>query len=291
MVNHTSPEAHNQEMIMPHIETIIVNHDTSLFAELAVRSLLATHTPGLDIGITIMDNDSQDDTRELQAFAGAKNIPFLQSGFTTQTSVNTHGEIMRDFILSHTDCDYYLLLDSDICFIQPNTLLTMRNELEAEEGIFAVQARMSWDGVNEMPGSGWHIEAGKALYLRGFLTDHPIEDEELLRAAKLWSGKLHPRCHPGCALVKNTPVFRRVVEHIGLSTAWLHGERQSPGGFYDTFGLTSIVMKTHEQRYALSSAFVLHFFCVSYDPMGMDWKQKVCAERVEALRALDEPTQ
>jgi hypothetical protein len=267
------------------IQVVVVNHNTSLFTELAVRSLLATHSPDLDMTVTVMDNASQDDTTALHAFTEAKGIPFLQSGFGVKTAVNTHGEVLRAFILSHPDSPYYLLLDADICFLQQDTLLTMQRELNADDSAFAVQARMSWDGVQEMPGAGWHIEAGKPMYMRAVIAGQPINDDDLQQATT-YANTLLPRCHPGCTLVKNTPTFRRVVEHIGLSTAWLHGETQPIGGFYDTFGLLSQVMKTHGQRYILSAAMVLHYFCVSYDPTGMDWKQRACLERLEKLRTM-----
>jgi hypothetical protein len=271
---------------MPHIECVVVNHNTSPFAELAVRSLLATH-PGLDLTVTVMDNASTDDTGDLRAACADLGIPYLQSGLEHTSlgkSDNTHGEVLRSFILTHPDADYYLLLDADICFVQENTLLTMQRELDADDSIFAVQARMSWDGVNEMPGAGWHIAENEPLHLRFVLGGEPISDERLMETAQESHGILNPRCHPGCALVRNTPVFRSVVEHIGLSTAWLFGVNQPRHGFYDTFGLACHVMKTHEQRYVLSSAMVLHYFCVSYDPMGMDWKTRNCLERLEPLR-------
>ncbi|MFN8375734.1 MAG: hypothetical protein U0694_23040 [Anaerolineae bacterium] len=270
---------------MPRIQIIIVNHNTSLFTELALRSLLATHSADLDLAITVMDNASNDDTADLRAFTVASGIPFVQSGFSPHTAVNTHGEVLRAFVLTHPDCDYYLLLDADICFLQPNTLHTMLTELQADDSVFAVQARMSWDGVNEMPGRGWHIEAGKSMYMSAHLAGQPISADELAHSATAYTGQLLPRCHPGCALVKNTPTFRRVAEHIGFSPAWLQGETQPASGFYDTFALCSAVMKTHEQRYILSSAMVLHFFCVSYDPQGMDWKRRVCRERLAQLRS------
>lgn len=269
---------------MPLIQVVVVNHNTSLFTELAVRSLLATHSPDLNLTVTVMDNASTDDTATLRAFTEAKGIPFIQSGFGINAATNTHGEVLRAFILSHPDSPYYLLLDADIVFLQQDTLLTMQRELDADDGIFAVQARMSWDGVQEMPGAGWHLEAGKAMFMRAALGGQPISDEDLIQQATTYKNTLLPRCHPGCTLVKNTPTFRRVVEHIGLSTAWLHGETQPTAGFYDTFGLLSHVMKTHEKRYVLSSAMVLHYFCVSYDPTGMDWKQRACLERLQKLR-------
>lgn len=269
---------------MPSIETVVVNHNTSPFTELAIRSLQATHPASLDLAITVFDNDSRDDTTALRAYTAAHDIPFLQSGFRLHTANNTHGEILRAFILTHPDPDYYLLLDADICFVQENTLLTMQRELDADD-IFAVQARMSWDGENEVPGAGWHINEGSPMFSRFALAGEPIKDEALPDSAIEFTGVLPPRCHPGCALVRNTPVFRRVVEHIGLSTAWVFGESQPIHGFYDTFALACHVMKTHEQRYILSQTMVQHFFCVSYDPAGMDWKRKVCAEKLALLRS------
>src|SRR5215510_11939007 len=56
-----------------------------------------------------------------------------------------------------------------------------------------------------------------------------------------------PRCSPVCYLVKNTPLFRRVVEIIGLTPARrLHLDREL---YYDTFGLMTAVMRTHDQRF------------------------------------------
>ncbi|HEX2908989.1 MAG TPA: hypothetical protein VHO69_19105 [Phototrophicaceae bacterium] len=269
------------------IEAVVVNHNTSTFTELAVRSLLAMHSDTLDVAMTILDNASTDNTNALRAYAAASDIPYQQSGFNTESSVNTHGEVLRAFVLNHPDPAYYLLLDSDICFIQPNTLLTMQHELDTHDQAFAIQPRMTWDGETEMPGAGWHIAEDNPLHYRSHLADQPISDVELVRKGSSSCGTLRPRCHPGCTLVKNTPIFRRVAEHIGFSTAWLYGEAQPISGFYDTFALACQVMKTHNQCYLLSSAMVLHFFCVSYDLTGMEWKQQVCQERLQLLRTQD----
>lgn len=257
------------------IQGVVVNHNTSLFTELCLRSLFAMHDASLDMAVTILDNNSQDNTSQLQAYTTAQGIPFQSSGFTLETANNTHGEVMRDFILKHPDPQYYLLLDTDICFLQRDTLLTMQHELEADEHLFAVQARMTVNGIDELPGSGWHINANSPIAL---------EDIVGVGSEKKHQGLLQPRCHPGCTLIKNTAVFRRVVEHVGLSTAWLFGETQPMRGFYDTFGLTCLVMKTHDQQYSLSSAMVQHLFSVSYNDEAMEWKQRVAHEKLAHLR-------
>lgn len=260
---------------MSAIEAVVVNHNTSSFTELCLRSLFATH-PVLDIAVTVLDNDSLDDTSALRAYTAKRGIPFLPSGFTTETVNNTHGEVLRAFILNHPNPEYYLLLDTDICFLQPDTLLTMQRELDANPGLFAMQPRMTINGIDELPGSGWQINIGSPIDLQASIAGQPV---------KTYHGLLQPRCHPGCALIKNSPAFRRVVEHIGLSTAWLFGEALPMRGFYDTFALLCLVMKTHELDYALSSALVQHLFSVSYNDEAIDWKQRVVNEKLALLRS------
>jgi GT2 family glycosyltransferase len=267
------------------IQAVMVNHNTSIFAELALRSLFALN-PGLDLTVTLFDNASEDDTESLRAYTTEIGIPFMQTGFNTHTTANTHGEVLRRFILDHPDCDYYLLLDSDICFVQTDTVQTMLNEFASNT--FAVQARMSWDGITEMPGAGWQLNTGKPIYWHGRISGDAVLDPALadITGVSPNQGLIQERCHPACSLVKNSAVFRRVVEHIGISTAWIYGETHPHRGFYDTFGLASQVMKTHEQTYRLSSAMVLHWFCVSYDDTAMEHKIRNCRTRLAELTSL-----
>lgn len=219
----------------PHrIEAVTVNHNTSRYMELMLRSLFARHPSGLDLSVTVFDNDSQDDMTSLRAFAESKRIPIIQSGFTTETENNSHGEVLSRFVLEHPGCTHYLFLDADICFVEDNTLDVMLKELEERPDVFGIGPRMSWDGVVEMP------------------------EEVRERNPDIYAARLHP-C---CALVKNTELFRRVVKEIGLSCAkhlWANGEE-----YLDTFKLMTKVMKTHGLRHIISSQMVLHFFCVSY---------------------------
>jgi hypothetical protein len=219
------------------IEAVLVNHNTSAYAELAVRSLYARHRPGLDLDLTVYDNGSTDDTTALRACAAVRAVPFFPSGYGLNTAHNSHGAVLDRFVREHPNCGYYLFLDADVVFLQDGTIGAMRDELDADAGAWGVGARMSWDGVREMPAE--RIAGNPDLY-----------------AARL---------HPCCALVRNMPVFRRVVEEIGLGCAkLLHPEGEE---YVDTFKLATKAMQTHSLRHIRSSRLILHFFNVSYEPM------------------------
>jgi hypothetical protein len=90
------------------------------------------------------------------------------------------------------------------------------------------------------------------------------------------------RLHPCCALVTNSPLFRRVVEEVGLSCArYLWAERDE---YLDTFALLTRVMRTHGRRHLISSRLVRHFFCGSYEPdpalaeLKAQWRDAALAE-------------
>lgn len=217
------------------IEAVSVNHNTSAYMELMLRSLFATHPPGPPLAVTIFDNASTDDRRGLEAFAAQMDVPIIQSGWTTESRNNSHGEVLRRFVLDRPGCTHFLFLDADVCFVQPSTIGVMLDELDRAESAFGIGARMSWDGVDEIPAR--------------------VRDDN----PDVYSGRLHP-C---CALIPNTPLFRRVVETIGLSCVqYLWADRDE---YLDTFTLMTRVLATHGLRHVRSSAMVLHFFCVSYE--------------------------
>ncbi len=134
-----------------HIEAISVNHNTSPYMELMLRSLFGRHGPELGLEVTVADNASMDDTTGLLAYAEHMGIPIVPSGFTTNSSHNSHGEILSRFVLEHPDCSHYLFLDADVCFVEDNTLVVMREELDATRDAFGIVARLSWDGIAEIP--------------------------------------------------------------------------------------------------------------------------------------------
>lgn len=217
------------------IEAVSVNHNTSPYMELMLRSLFARHAPDLDLAVTIFDNASEDDAAGLRAYAARRGVPIVPSGFTTRSRNNSHGEILRRFVLEHPDCTHYLFLDADVCFVEDRTLQVMLRELEGADDAFGIAPRLSWDGAAEIP------EAVRR------------ENPDIYTA----------RLHPCCALVENTALFRRVAWEVGLSCVrYLWADRDE---YLDTFKLMTRVMGTHGLRHLISSRMVIHFFSVSYD--------------------------
>lgn len=200
-----------------------------------LRSLFAHHANDLALSLTVFDNASTDDMTDLVRFAAQVQVPIVPSGYTTTTVNNSHGEILRHFVQTHPSCTHYLFLDADVCFVEPNTIRTMLDDLEHTPTAFGVGPRLSWDGITEIP-----------LAVRQANPD--ICDARL---------------HPCCALIRNTPIFQRIVDLIGLSCVrylWAHTDE-----YLDTFKLMTRVMQTHGLTHSLSSVLVQHFFAVSYD--------------------------
>jgi len=244
----------NNHPLSQTIQAVVVNHNTSKYTELLLRSLFARHPADLDLSVTVLDNGSQDGMGELEAYTRAKGIPVIPSGYEIKTKWNSHGEILRKFVLEHPGCAYYLFLDADACFIQDNTIPVMVRELEQAPTAFGIAPRLSSNGKTE------------------------IEE-------KYWEVVYKSRLHPCCALVRNTPVFRRVVEEIGFSCVqylWAGGET-----YLDTFQLMTMVMRTHGLSHILSSQMILHFFSVSYDwepPQAMAFKAELRDRLLEEYR-------
>jgi GT2 family glycosyltransferase len=227
------PEEKGMTPAAPRILAAVVNHNTSAFCELMVRSFFNAHPDLPNLSLRVYDNASDDDTAPLRAYAAEKGVPFLPSGFTLASMNNSHGDVLRTFVLENPDCDYYLFLDADTVFAQPGTIPRMLAELSAAPEAFAAVPRMSWDG--ETPYAG--IEEIPEVY--------------------------GERLHPFCALVKNTPLFRAVVTEVGLfCVKFLWGDREE---YLDTFKLMTRVMRTHGLRHLIASPLVIHFFSVSYE--------------------------
>jgi hypothetical protein len=235
------------------IQAVCVNHNTSPYTELMVRSCFATHDKHLPIRFTIYDNTSTDDSEPLAQYLQANSIPFFQSSFSTATKNNSHGEILRRFVLEHKTCSHFLFLDADVCFTARDTLLTMLRELESDSNAFGIGPRMSWDGKSEIP------------------AEARTQNPDIMDA----------RLHPCCALVKNTALFQEVVEVIGLHAVQsLWAERDE---YIDTFKLMTRVMGTHHQHHRISSAMIIHFFAVSYDWDTAEVRQIKARHRDELL--------
>ena len=77
------------------ITAICVNHNTSAYMELMLRSYDRMHAPGVVTHWALYDNASSDDTSALMAYAQARGTPIGQSGYTTDTAFNSHGHVLR----------------------------------------------------------------------------------------------------------------------------------------------------------------------------------------------------
>lgn len=238
------------------IAAATVNHNTSAYMELMLRSLFHCHPDAsTTIDLTVFDNQSTDETRPLLDYLHTWGLTLTPSGWPLETHGNSHGHILRDFVRSHPECTHYLFLDPDVVFLQEHTILTLLHELEAQPNLFGIGPRLSWDGREEIP-----------LAARQ-------ENPDICDA----------RLHPCCALVRNTPVFRHVVEAVGLACATFHWADRDE--FLDTFKLMTRVMATHDLRHQLSSVLVRHFFCVSYEWDSPELRQQKATTRDHLLQA------
>ena len=264
------------------IEAVIVNHNTSAFSELCLRSLYATESPlGSGLSVTVIDNHSGDpgigDLHRAAVELGAR----LETSRwpAEEATVNTHGDVLRDFVLARPEASYYLFLDADIVFIHRATLTTMRADLDGRQDRWAVQARFAGTERNRGPGASLDIGHGDPMDLyAGF------EGTE-------WHFTVHGtgkrRVHPGCALITNSPALQRTAATAGFATAVSLSQDASVAGYYDTMALASMVMATHGQSYALSTAEVVHYYNISYDDRTELTREKLadCHRRLALLRA------
>jgi hypothetical protein len=262
----------------PHICAVTVNHNTSQFVELMLRTLFLTNDlSGLRLAATVLDNRSDDAPgAELRAYLAERGIPLVQTGFDAAVAPEKHGAALADFVGARQECSHFLFLDADIWFIEPDTVPAMLRELaDAPAGTFAVQARIQ----------GYY--AGRTIEGRDGVPGASDAAEYAAPAAtfdgRIYAQTVAPRCSPVCCLVANTPVFRRVVAGVGLSPACRFGVGRLR--FYDTFGLMTEVMATHGQGFAVSSKSVNHFTQAASMPELRPPKERDCQLLLDDLRA------
>lgn len=262
----------------PRIAAVTVNHNTSHFVELLVRTLLLTNDlSSLDFTLTVLDNGSNDEhASALTSYLATQGIAFSQTGFDTTMVVEKHGVALERFVHKFADCTHYFFLDADTWFVEGEVVGTMLTELvTAAPGIFANQARIAGyyaghiiEGRDGIPGSG------------------PFDDQvgwPIVFENRQYTNQVASRCSPVCCLVKNTPLFRRLVETVGLSQAIRF--RVGQVVYYDTFSLMTQVMTTHGQRFLVSSKTINHFTQATYVPEHRPTKDRDCLAMLEDLRA------
>src|SRR5215213_7830906 len=89
------------------IAAIAVNHNTSRYMELMLRSLFTTHPAQLNLMLTVYDNGSNDDMSGLLAYAARRGIDVVPSGLPLDAPVgNSHGEILYRVVRDFPDSQY-----------------------------------------------------------------------------------------------------------------------------------------------------------------------------------------
>jgi GTP:adenosylcobinamide-phosphate guanylyltransferase len=269
-------------MLTHRIEAVTVNQNTSCFVELLLRSLYATHNDLEGLRLTILDNNSTDGTEQLKPYAAEKEIPIVQTRWTPSTPGNNHGENLRDFVLSHQDCDCFLFLDADIVFVQGEIITTMAQELAgAGKDVWAVQARFTEDGEKGVPWGS--LDKGGARKFINIMMEDAIEDVQpgkVLQHLPM-PAVIGDRMYPCCCLIKNTDAFLLTAREIGFSC--VNFEESGGGKVYDTMGLATQVMKTHGLRFILSSKMVKHFWGVARKQRNSD-KDAACEKLLAKYR-------
>jgi hypothetical protein len=261
-----------------HICGVTVNHNTSHFVELMLRTLFLTNdVADLRFEMTVLDNQSDDPhCGELHAYLMDHHITNVQTGFDTTIAAAKHGVAFANFIQARPECTHYLFLDADMWFIEPNTIAAMVEELRtASRSIFATQARVL--GYY----AGHVIEGREGIPGAGASDGQPPQTVTIDN--QIYTHVVMPRCSPVCCLVANTPVFRRVVETVGLAPARRFGVGQV--FFYDTFSLMTQVMATHEQAFIVSAKTINHFTQATYMPEHRAGKDHDCWLLLDDLRA------
>jgi hypothetical protein len=215
----------------------------------------------------------------LVAAAEELRVSFRRSRWpAADTPINSHGDVLRDFVAAHDQATHVFFVDADVVFTSPDGLGVMLAEMEDRPDVWAVQARFHWDEDKQGPGASLDIWAGHPDQLWVGIGQPPVRP---------FPGRHKQRCNPACTLVANTPVFRRVAEIIGLSPGVVVSADEDLAGFADTLGLASLAMRTHNLRYLLSAVTVGHYSGVSYDDPAnpRDYKVEECRRRLAALRA------
>lgn len=217
------------------INAVTVNHNTSRFTELMIRSLLKMNDLlSLPLNLTVLDNKSDDKYLDvLLNFLKSNNIHLQQTGFDNSIDVEKHGIALEEYVKNNPDCDFYLFLDSDMWFIEERTIGTMLSELDSSsEDIFAVQARIYGhyakeviEGKNGKPGHTFKDKMTWSMKYDDKSYKVYVKDE---------------RCSPVCCLIRNVFPFRRIVNSTGLTPVQIF--RVGSVNHYDTFGLMTHLM-------------------------------------------------
>lgn len=268
------------------IEAVTVNHNSSLFAELMLRTL-HRYNPGVDVNVTVVDNNSCDDSerQSLLRYAKESGVDFNTSKFTVEPEQpNSHGEVLREFVLTHPNCSHYLFLDPDIYFLRSGTIARLLEELAVEPDAFGIMPRCTWDGSTDHTPQPAVLDAKLRYYIQWPGFPWSSERESQMRESQMVPLVLQPRLHPHCALLENSRTLQDIAREVGFSVGCTFAPT---GGFlWDTLGLATAIMRTHGLRHVVSQReMVFHFSAVSYDPRHLvEAKRDRCRSLLSVAR-------
>ena len=257
---------------------VTVNHNTSHFVELMLRSLYYTNDlDSINFQMFVLDNNSNDEyLDQLKAYLADQHIPLVQTGFDNSLAPEKHGAEFDNYVNEYSDCTHYLFLDSDIWFVDENTIPAMSAELlESSPTIFANQARIyGYYAYRVIEGREGHPGAGD-------VDDFPTWQVDC--SDTRYTARLMRRCSPVCSLIANVPAFRKVVKIIGLGRAM--GFEADTAKWYDTFSLMTHVMATHDLGFIVSSKRINHFTMTGYQSEARGLKDSNCLTMLNELRS------
>lgn len=264
------------------INIVTVNHNSSMYVEMMLRSLFQYNNMGtFDYNITVLDNRSNDThLPDLKEYLRINGIPFEQTGFDNSLSPEKHGETLKHFILANNTASYFLFLDADMWFEEKDTIQTMIKEITQSPEIFAVQARIhGFFAKRIIEGKDGFINRGDFEHAK-FEMSIKIPDQ----AMRSFPTTLHYRCSPVCSLIKNLPIFRKIVEDPGLTAALVF--KPSNAIYYDTFALMTTIMELQGLHHIISAKTVMHFTETSHRPEWRSIRDEECLKRLNELRQL-----
>lgn len=240
------------------VHVVIVDHGTPDHVNLLLRSLLATESDLTELSVTVLVNGlgqaAEPWVMQQLPYDWAQKfgVHLRSTGYTLNPSVNTHGELLRQEILRFSECDFYLTLDSDVCFLFKDTIKSLVQELTSDPTLFGLQA--TWLGENRQ------IVPSNPSWLRETLH---IREEVTVPSSPQNSGtsdhSVRPadRIHPFCALLRRSRPLIRAVQYLGCSAATTHAERGAR--YFNTLGLLTEVMRTHDLKWKIGGTGVVHF--------------------------------
>jgi hypothetical protein len=291
----------------PRIEAIITNHNTSALAEVALLSLVQT-TRKLDrasLHITVTDNWSTDHAvdrlKRTAALVGATftTTRWPHAGSAAAMTVDSLGDVWRDFVMSHDDCDFYWFIDSDVELTDDGTAQAMLDVFESHGDIWAVAANLVRSDslpLNTVQGrlpaasevfelaverarGGRHGRSRKVFYglshPSGAVVPGAGEGANRPLTVAEEPGGAHLKCPSACTLIARTDVFATATRVIGFSPAAMLSGDTDLAGWYDDFALMTRVMQAAGYRYAIADTTVRHAF-------GGTWAAEHYDERANA---------